>query len=222
MIPLALKAKVTQFLENCIKWERTVNNVREGNPLAEFQGYTFHHIHPGDFKVVTGNDEVVSTLLGSCIAACMRCSVTGVGGLNHFLLPSVKGKCDNEDDKAMRYGDYAMNALVGSIIRMGGRRDALQVKIFGGANMYDTESRSPVGRSNIQFVLNYVHSEGIALLAEDIGGTRGRKIYFHPASGKVKVQRMQGKKADDVKAFETNYGHKLDQDSDTGTIELFG
>jgi chemotaxis protein CheD len=193
------------------------------SPLAEFQDYTFHHIHPGDFKVVSCDDEVVSTLLGSCIAACMRCSITGIGGVNHFLLPSVKGGGQNaDDDKVMRYGDYAMNALVGAIIRAGGHRDSLEVKIFGGANMYDTESRSPVGRSNIQFVLNYVHAEGITLLAEDIGGTRGRKIYFHPATGKVKVQRMQGQKAADVKAFETNYGHKLDQESDTGTIELFG
>ena len=192
------------------------------NPLAEFENYTFINVLPGEYKITAKKDEVISTLLGSCISACMRCSETGIGGLNHFLLPSVKGRNLEQGDKAMRYGDYAMETLIGSIIRAGGKRDCLEVKIFGGANMYDTEARAPVGRSNIQFVLDFVHSEGISLLAEDIGGVRGRKIYFHPASGKVKVQRLNNQKAEDLKVFETNYGHKIEQESDTGTIELFG
>jgi chemotaxis protein CheD len=80
-----------------------------------------------------------------------------------------------------------------------------------------------VGRSNIQFVLDCINSEGIKLIAEDVGGGIGRKIYFHPATGKVKVQKLHKQKEDDVKSFETKYGHNINSnDTDTGTIELFG
>ncbi|MEM6602795.1 MAG: chemoreceptor glutamine deamidase CheD [Pseudomonadota bacterium] len=191
------------------------------NPLAEFENYSFHNVLPGHFKITTRDDEVISTLLGSCVAACLRCSRTGIGGLNHFLLPSTRGR-DVCKDQSMRYGDFAMEKLIGSIIRSGGHRDSLEVKVFGGANLYDTDSKKTIGRSNIQFVLDFVHSEGISLLAEDIGGTSGRKIYYHPASGKVKVQTLNKQKEQDLKASERNYGHKLDNEGDSGTIELFG
>lgn len=193
------------------------------NPLKEFEGFTFHSVQPGDFKITTKPDEVISTLLGSCVAACIRCTKTGYGGLNHFLLPSTRGRNVTDDNQAMRYGDYAMEVLIGAILRSGGDRNSLEAKIFGGANMYATDSASPVGRSNIQFVLNFIHSENIKLLAEDIGGTYGRKIYFHPASGKVKVQKLHKEKEQDVKHFETKYGQNLnDNETDSGTIELFG
>lgn len=193
------------------------------NPLEEFKDYKFHSVLPGDFKVTTQKNEVISTLLGSCVAACIRCTKTGYGGLNHFLLPSVRGRDINGDNQAMRYGDYAMEVLIGAILRNGGSRNNLEAKIFGGANMLDSQSKNPVGRSNIQFVLDFINSEGISLISEDIGGTSGRKIFFHPASGKVKVQRLHKEKEADVKEFETKYGHNLDnKDTDSGTIELFG
>jgi len=193
------------------------------NPLEEFKDFKFHSVLPGDFKVTTEPNEVISTLLGSCIAACIRCTKTGYGGLNHFLLPSVKGRNIQDDTQAMRYGDYAMEVLIGAILRSGGSRNNLEAKIFGGANMFTTCASKTVGGSNIQFVLDFINAEGIALIAEDIGGTTGRKIYFHPASGKVKVQRLHKEKEADVKEFETKYGHNLDnKDTDSGTIELFG
>lgn len=193
------------------------------NPLQEFENFKIHSVLPGDFKITTQSNEVISTLLGSCIAACIRCTKTGVGGLNHFLLPSTKGRNISDDSHAMRYGDYAMEVLIGAILRSGGYRDSLEAKIFGGANMYTTDSASPVGRSNIQFVLDFINSEGIKLIAEDVGGGIGRKIYFHPTTGKVKVQKLHKQKEDDVKSFETKYGHNINSnDTDTGTIELFG
>jgi chemotaxis protein CheD len=192
-------------------------------PLKEFENFTFHAVSPGDFKITTSPNEVISTLLGSCVAACIRCTKTGYGGLNHFLLPSTRGRGVTDDSQAMRYGDYAMEVLIGAILRSGGCRSSLEAKIFGGANMYITESVKPVGRSNIQFVLDFIKSENIALVAEDIGGTVGRKIFFHPASGKVKVQKLQKQKEEDVKHFETKYGQNLNnKETDSGTIELFG
>lgn len=193
------------------------------DPLAEFQNFELLNVLPGEFKMTTKKDEVISTLLGSCIAACIRCTKTGIGGLNHFLLPSTRGRNIEDDSQAMRYGDYAMEVLIGSILRAGGSRSDLEAKIFGGANMFQTEASNPVGRSNIQFVLDFIHSEGIALAAEDIGGKAGRKIYFHPPSGKVKVQRLRKEKESDVKHFETKYGQNLNNnETDSGTIELFG
>lgn len=193
-----------------------------GSGLQEFSDFEIHMVQPGDFRITTQPDEVIATLLGSCVAACIRCSKTGYGGLNHFLLPSTRGKNVTDDHQALRYGDYAMEVLIGAILRAGGCRSSLEAKIFGGANMYVTDSSKPVGRSNIQFVLDFIRSENIALLAEDIGGTYGRKIYFHPSSGKVKVQRLHKQKEEDVKHFETKYGQNLKKETDTGTIELFG
>lgn len=195
------------------------------HPLAEFDGFKFQNVLPGNFFVTKKPDEVIMTLLGSCVSACMRCKKTGIGGLNHFLLPSTNGRNINfaNADQAMRYGDFAMEKLIGAILRAGGHRDSLEAKVFGGANLYDTDSQKPVGRSNIQFVLDFIHSENIELVAEDIGGLFGRKIYYHPFSGKVKVQKLNKKNQQDVKLSETNYGHKLNNDDvDTGTIELFG
>jgi chemotaxis protein CheD len=192
------------------------------NPLADFDDYSFHNVLPGNFMITTKSDEVIMTLLGSCVAACIRCTDTGIGGLNHFLLPSTQGKNIKNDEHAMRYGDFAMEKLIGSIIRAGGNRHALEAKVFGGANLYDTESVKPVGRSNIQFVLDFIHSEHIALVAEDIGGLYGRKIYYHPKSGKVKIQKLNKQNQQDVKNSERNYGHKLEDNTDIGTIELFG
>jgi chemotaxis protein CheD len=193
------------------------------DPLEEFKNFKFHSVLPGDFKITTQPDEVISTLLGSCISACIRCKKTGIGGLNHFLLPSLKGRNLVDDSQAMRYGDYAMEVLIGAILRNGGSRSDLEAKIFGGANMFDSVSEKTVGRSNIQFVLDFINSEGISLIAEDIGGTSGRKIYFHPTSGKVKIQKLHKIKEADVKDSETKYSHNLDnKDTDLGTIELFG
>ena len=191
------------------------------NPLQEFEHFKFHNVLPGNFMITTEKDEVISTLLGSCVAACIRCCKTGIGGLNHFLLPSTKGRII-KDDESMRYGNFAMEKLIGSIIRSGGIRSSLEAKVFGGANLYDTNAATPVGRSNIQFVLDFIHSEGIQLAAEDIGGTYGRKIYFHPKTGKVKVQKLNKQKEEDIKNSETNYGHNLNGNTDSGTIELFG
>lgn len=192
-----------------------------GNPLQEFEDYTFHNVLPGNFMVTHKKDEVISTLLGSCVAACIRCRETGIGGLNHFLLPSTKGR-EVSKDQSMRYGDFAMEKLIGAIHRAGGNRNALEAKVFGGANLYDTDSKKPVGRSNIQFVLDFIYSEEIELLAEDLGGTAGRKIYYHPASGKVKQQKMTKQNIDEVKKYENQYNTNLDDESDSGTIELFG
>ena len=194
----------------------------KGSPLDEFEGFNFHNVLPGNFMVTKKPDDVIMTLLGSCVSACIRCSQTGIGGLNHFLLPSTRGKALTNMEHSTRYGDFAMEKLIGSILRAGGNRHALEAKVFGGANLYDTESERPVGRSNIQFVLDFIHAENISLLAEDIGGLQGRKIYFHPLSGKVKVQKIS-KNQKDLKNSEKNYGQKLPKDDDDlGTIELFG
>jgi chemotaxis protein CheD len=193
------------------------------NPLEEFKNFNIINVLPGKHYVTTNPNEVVHTLLGSCISACMRDPASGVGGLNHFLLPAPKVEGNyGTKDQAMRYGDYAMEMLVGSIIRAGGNRNNLEVKVFGGANMYDLSAKKTVGQSNIQFVLDFISEEGLTFLAEDIGGTQARKIYFHPSTGKVKVQRIQSQKVDELKTHETSYTNKINKDSDIGTIELFG
>ena len=197
----------------------------KNNSLNEFYDCTFHNVLLGNFMVTKNPKDVIGTLLGSCVSACIRCTQTGIGGLNHFLLPCVRDNTQAlSNEQAMRYGDYAMEILINTILRYGGNRHTLEAKLFGGANMYKTQSQKSVGTSNIKFVRDFIQTENIKLVAEDFGGNYGRKIYFHPFSGRVKLQKLNKNNEHDINHYELEYNNKMTEDADTdiGTIELFG
>ena len=174
---------------------------------------------PGEFYV-TKQDELVSTVLGSCIAACIYDPVMGVGGMNHFMLPtSLKFDEIDPDNTDCRYGNWAMEILLNEIIKNGGIRKNLQVKLFGGGKII--RSMTDVGMGNIRFANAYVKEEGLNLVAHDVGGPWPRKIIFHPETGSVKMKKLRTMHNDTIQKRELKYLHDIEtQDSGTD-IELF-
>lgn len=159
------------------------------------------NVLPGDYMVVN-KDCVITTILGSCVAACIRDPVARVGGLNHFLLPE---KPDSIISQATRYGSHAMETLINEIIKKGGHRERLEVKVFGGANIFN--HMHPVGTNNVEFVLNYLKKENFKIVSSDLGGSKARRIFYFPFSGKVDRLFLTSNK--DVITTETQYEKNL-------------
>lgn len=139
---------------------------------------------------VTGEAKVMLTVLGSCVAACLRDPQAGVAGMNHFMLPdAADGGSDHPD--AMRYGGHAMDTLVRELVKAGARRERLQAKVFGGAAVLPNMPFLNVGDRNARFVLRYLQEEGINLHAQDLGGRHARRVSFMADSGKVVVRKLR-------------------------------
>jgi chemotaxis protein CheD len=141
----------------------------------------------GEWAVSDHPGTVLSTILGSCIAACMRDPVAGVGGMNHFLLPD--GGCPRPDAPE-RYGVHLMELLVNGLLSRGARRERLEVKLFGGART--VAGLSDIGARNARFARTFVENEGFALLDGSLGGTLGRRIEFWPVSGRARQLVLRG------------------------------
>lgn len=134
---------------------------------------------------------IVSTVLGSCIAACLRDPVSGIGGMNHFMLP-VAPDIECEED-APRYGVHAMELLIGEIQKLGGQRARLEAKVFGGGHVLNiADSADGVPQRNIRFIHEFLRTEGIPILAHDLGGRAARQVHFDIGSGKVRLRRLAG------------------------------
>jgi len=177
-------------------------------------------VFPGEFYVTKKPDEVVLTVLGSCVAACIRDPLAGIGGMNHFMLPSHKSGNWGGDLKSTRFGNFAMEKLINELIKVGCTRDRMEIKVFGGANV--TESTNAVGSDNSAFVMRYLEAEGLRCAAQDLGGTLPRRINYYPATGRV-VRRLLGMNERGVVDREENdYGKRLLKQQPAGEIELFG
>lgn len=175
-------------------------------------------IMPGEFYVSTRDDEVVATVLGSCISACIRDPITKVGGMNHFMLPATEE--ENFFGAATRFGQWAMEYLINEILKQGGRRERLEVKIFGGgqvlANMTD------IGRKNINFAKDFLAREGLNIISEDVGDIYPRKVVYFPDSGRVRLKRLQATHNNTLEKREREYLRSLQKKTaETGDVELF-
>jgi chemotaxis protein CheD len=180
-------------------------------------------ILPGEFYVTQGG-EGISTTLGSCISACIRDRGIGIGGMNHFMLPeSASGESGSllvaGTGNATRYGNYAMEHLINGIMRNGGRRENLEVKIFGGGRIM--EKMTDVGARNIRFVREYLAMEGLKVVAEDVGDIFPRMIVYFPESGKVKVKRLRSLHNNVIADQEKRYIETVVEKPVAGEIELF-
>lgn len=176
---------------------------------------------PGRHYVTSAPTEMVVTLLGSCVAACIRDPIALVGGLNHFLLPESDTGQWGAANAAMRYGNHAMETLINDIIKRGGDRGRLEVKVFGGGNIIDVQSKNSVGKLNIDFVKRYLLNEGIKISAEHLGGSLPRRIHYFPVTGKVKMLLL--KRHPDQRLFnaEMSYRERIATPEDLDDIELF-
>lgn len=180
-------------------------------------------ILPGEYYVTMGQ-ELVTTVLGSCVSACIRDRVFGIGGMNHFMLPistDGKGWSGSADltGTATRYGNFAMEHMINDILKHGGHKRHLEAKIFGGGRMMDTFS--DIGSKNIEFVRAYLNTEGIPLLGENVGDVHPRKVIYIPKTGKVLMKRLKHLHNDTILQREDSYRSEITQQPVTGSVELF-
>ncbi|MBO6557727.1 MAG: chemoreceptor glutamine deamidase CheD [Pseudomonadales bacterium] len=179
-------------------------------------------ILPGEYYV-SAQGELITTVLGSCVAACIRDRSSGVGGMNHFMLPHAESYKGNTAKKMLsvagRYGNVAMEKLINCILSNGGNRDNLEFKIFGGARVLDIDSE--VGYRNIQFVTEYLKLEEFRIEAEDVGGVHPRKVNYFPETGKVMMKKLKRINGSSLKNRELRYHDELDQQPIEGDVTFF-
>jgi chemotaxis protein CheD len=177
-------------------------------------------ILPGEYYV-TGKNMLIVTVLGSCVSACIRDRVTGLGGMNHFMLPDGGGDADSPISASMRYGTYAMEMLINELIKAGAKRENMEAKVFGGGAVLRGFTAMNVGQRNAAFVLNYLRAEKIRVIAEDLNDIHPRKVYFFPQTGKVLVKKLMQTHNDTLAKREQAYASSLKTSSMGGDIELF-
>lgn len=177
-------------------------------------------ILPGEFYV-SAQDMMLVTVLGSCVAACVRDTASGVGGMNHFMLPENADARNNPCAPSARYGAHAMEMLLNELIKRGARRERLEAKVFGGGAVIPGMQATQVGMRNADFVLDYLHRERIAMTAADLCEAWPRKVYFFPRSGRVLVRKLRSLHNDTIANRERAYQRQLAATHVEGMVELF-
>ncbi|WP_374244552.1 chemoreceptor glutamine deamidase CheD [Zoogloea sp.] len=175
---------------------------------------------PGEYFVTT-SDMLLVTVLGSCVTACIRDRDKGLGGMNHFMLPETNENSGMLSTSA-RYGAYAMEVLLNHLLKLGARRSSLEAKVFGGGKVLASLTQAQVGEKNAQFVRDYLDTERIPIVAQDLLDIYPRKVYFFPASGRVMMKKLVRVKNDTLIAREREYEARLRRDNVQGDVELFG
>jgi chemotaxis protein CheD len=140
------------------------------------------HVSQGDWFVTTDANLMLTTILGSCVAACMYDPVARVGGMNHFLLP--KAEYQNASCEEERNAVHLMELLVNGLMQRGARRERLEVKLFGGARLMG--GLSDVGAHNADFAERFIRAEGIRYVGGSLRGTKARRIQYWPISGRAR------------------------------------
>lgn len=172
------------------------------------------HVVQGEHHISDEPDVILTTILGSCVAVCMRDTKIGVGGMNHFLLPT--GRADGVDE-GRRYGAYAMELLINDLLRAGARRDRLEAKLFGGARMFG--GLSDVGASNAAFAEKFLRDEAIPLVGASLGGLAARRVQYWPTTGRAQ-QRVVTDNAELTRLREPAVRTPAPVEQE-GTVELF-
>jgi chemotaxis protein CheD len=176
-------------------------------------------ILPGEFYV-TAQNEVITTVLGSCIAVCICDKQAGIGGMNHFMLPVQSGSNQSVDiGHATRYGNFAMEQMINDILRNGGAKHRLELKIFGGAKV--VKGLSNIGEKNIRFIRDYIALEELNLLAEDVGGVHPRKVIYAAKTGKVMLKKLYSEHNRTIQLRDEQYKSRIINKQIVDDVELF-
>jgi chemotaxis protein CheD len=175
---------------------------------------------PGEYYG-TGREMLLVTVLGSCVAACIRDAQLGIGGMNHFMLPDAAEQFDAPVSASARYGNYAMEMLINQLVKLGARRDRMEAKVFGGGNVLAGLTVANVGQRNADFVLQYLATERIPVLAQDLIDIYPRKVYYFPRTGKVRVKKLLDTHNHTIIEREQDYGSRLRRSDIQGEVELF-
>jgi chemotaxis protein CheD len=160
-------------------------------------------------------------VLGSCVAACLRDPLTGIGGMNHFLLPGDSGASQAPSVDDMRFGVASMEFLINALIKRGAARGRLEAKVFGGATMMSGSSETSVGSRNATFVLRFLSREGIALAAQDLGGATPRRANYEPATGRAWVNHLASPRIQSIADSEASYRRSIIQRDPASDLEVF-
>lgn len=176
---------------------------------------------PGEYYV-TRHDMVLVTVLGSCVTACVRDKLSGIGGMNHFMLPDQRQDDDNPVSPSARYGAFAMEILINSLITLGAQRTLLEAKVFGGGNVLPGMTQLNIGQRNAEFALKFLGAERIRVVAKDLIDVYPRKVYFFPKSGKVLVKKLRNIHNETIAEREIEYRSRLAKEELAGDVELFG
>lgn len=174
---------------------------------------------PGEYFVTTA-DILLVTVLGSCVTACIRDRDKGLGGMNHFMLPDASE--GGMLSSSARYGAYAMEVLLNHLLKLGARRSSLEAKVFGGGQVLASLTQTQVGEKNARFVLDYLRTERIPVVAQDLLDIYPRKVYFFPVNGRVMMKKLVRVKNDTLIEREREYQARLRRDNVQGDVELFG
>jgi chemotaxis protein CheD len=178
--------------------------------IRRMQDSRFPHeiasILPGEF-FVSADPMVVYTVLGSCISACIRDPIARVGGMNHFMLPEPKEGGGDSWGESTRYGSYAMESLINGILKRGGLKSRLEVKLFGAGRIY--EGNIDVGARNADWVREYLRMEGLMPVKTDLGDVYPRKVYYFTESGRVLLKKIERLKNRTIADRETEYAAKM-------------
>jgi chemotaxis protein CheD len=179
-------------------------------------------IMPGEF-FVGQEDIVISTVLGSCVSACIWDRTAKVGGMNHFMLPGGQGNEAPANDLTAasgRYGVFAMEQLINELIKHGARKSNLEAKVFGGGAVLRKFSTLNVGERNAAFVLDFLKTEGIRVISQDLMDIYPRRVAFFPSSGRALCKKLTSTDSSLVTA-EQQYTAKINTTEVAGDIELF-
>ncbi len=195
-------------------------NVTRRRSPAALTGMRKVNIHIGGL-FVSGQPVVIQTLLGSCVAACLYDPSSGIGGMNHILLPGKTAI--GQFDHSARYGINAMELLINEIMKMGGKRKKLISKVFGGGHIISSinENISP-GPRNARFVMEFLATEGIPVTGRDTGGYNARRVYFRTDTGDVYLKRVPALRLPTIAAKERKHREKIEEETKrTGKITFF-
>lgn len=165
-------------------------------------------ILPGEYFATQSNTLIV-TVLGSCVSACIRDRVSGISGMNHFLLPNDGNTGENLLSESARYGVYAMEILINHLIKLGAKRENLEAKVFGGGNVLKGFTAINVGERNAEFVMDYLKMEHIPIVAQDLLDVYPRKVYFFPETGEVLIKKIKSLHNSTILDRESTYRMQL-------------
>lgn len=177
-------------------------------------------ILPGEYYA-TRDKTLIVTVLGSCVSVCLRDSVNKIGGMNHFLLPNDEMGGLSPNGASARYGTFAMEVLINELLKMGAKRNRLEAKVFGGGNVLQGLTLNNVGQRNAEFVLEYLSTERIPVLAKDLLGQYPRKVYFFPETGEVKMKKIKALHNTTILDRESEYRMHIKQRPPSGDVDLF-
>lgn len=137
-------------------------------------------------SIITTAPALISTVLGSCVSVSLLDKETGVGGLNHFLLPGIP----SDEASNLNRGLTSTANLIRSMLNRNVNIDRLEAKVFGGCNSLYRNDIFKVGERNIAIALAVLKAFEIRVVAKHVGGSYGRKIAFNTSTGKVRVETL--------------------------------